>query len=585
MVSPLPKWLDRDDVVLWKSSVAASYLVLVTLAYFLFLYFYNPSIFYNAIGFIDSYYYVGYGLYYSYPDFLDGYYKASRVPWDLLEFVARQAFRPDTAAFALQFFSFSLMAVCVFCYFRRLISGSNALFVGIFSIFFPLIHDVGGADYHNTISGPLYFLTLALLVVAITDQSRIMAGCAGAAAAMALHTNPLLILLLPSVILQSVALCRTSRLSASFIWTSLGFSVLGFACATVGLGAIAAAFGRNFFFFEPQLEYLWIQKAGHNAEWQQFSWDWLDSSRPNAYLFGFFAICSAELVATITRPRSHKTEPEIAAYAGYVFIYLVAVAYQLKGQTILQPDKGSYVLLVATFTPLGYLLERYLGPLTGRSLAFSSAAFVLVCASALICSERIYTGLSLHDVAPFVVVTVAVGGVYLGMMMLSATRANLAFALLPILNVAVIPDLTAYTFDTCRAEAHLNVFMSEASTLGTRLAGHPLRVYAFADPSETIAEPCFRNIPTVNLEISFVSIGHKFLGAGNGEQQLEKLTHDDFASVLNDDGTIALLVAQDALRDRFVATAAKEGVDLILAGLFPEPASDVKMYFFKLRMQ
>jgi hypothetical protein len=584
----LPRLLNRLDLVsdslVQKSAPVVSYFVSIILVYFLFLYFFNPSIFYNPIGFIDAYIYVGYGLYYSIPDFGDAYYKVSRLPWDLAEFAARHILRPDIAAFALQFFSFSLMAVSVFFYFRRLISRSNALLLGTFSIFFALFYDVGGADYHDTISAPLYFLTLALVVAAIANPSRVFAGYSGAAAAAALHTNPMLVLLLPAVILHSIAMCRKDKLPASFIWTGIGSCFLGVVCATIGLGAVAAAFGRTFFFFEPQLEYvLWIQKTEHNVWWLQFSWDWLESSQTNAYLLGVFVICLVQLGAIVARRRTRALQEQIAGYAGYVFVYLLAVAYQFSGQTILQPDKCSYVLVAATFTPLGYLLEGYLRPLTGRTLAFWSAAFPLACALALIGSERIYAGLSLSNVAPFAVVIAAVGGAYFGLVALSWTRSNLAIVLLPILNIALIPDRTAYVYDSCRIESHLNVFMSEASTLASKIAGDPRLVYAFADPSETIADPCFRNIPASHLEISFVSIGHKYLGEGYGEQQLDKLTHDDFATVISDDGIIALLVVQDAVKDRFVAAAAREGIDLSLAGLLPEPISGVKMYFFKLR--
>ena len=71
-----------------KTALIACYLVSITLAYQLFQYFYNPTPFYNSVGYVDAYVSVGYGLYYSIPDFLDSYYKVSRLPWNILEFTA-----------------------------------------------------------------------------------------------------------------------------------------------------------------------------------------------------------------------------------------------------------------------------------------------------------------------------------------------------------------------------------------------------------------------------------------------------------------------------------------------------------------
>ena len=60
---------------------------------------------------------------------------------------------------------------------------------------------MGRADYHNTISGPLYFFMLAMLTSLIAERSLLLAAWAGVAAALALHTNPLIALLGPGLAL------------------------------------------------------------------------------------------------------------------------------------------------------------------------------------------------------------------------------------------------------------------------------------------------------------------------------------------------------------------------------------------------
>jgi hypothetical protein len=586
MSSRLPHRFDLVSNALLRNSVIVSWLVLIVASYFLFLFFYNPTLFYNVIGWLDPYMYVGYGLYYGYPDFRDAYYKASRLPWDLLEFAARHLFRPKFAPLILQSFCCSLMSASIFLYFQRLLGRSNALFLAILSIFLPILYMNGGADYHNAISGPLYFLTLALLVAAIAEQSLPFAGCAGAAAAAAIHTNPLLILLAPAVSLQSLALCWTHKRNTAFMFTSVGIALVGFVCATIVLGLIAVAFGRSFLFFEPQIEYIrWIQQENHNSWWRQFSWQWLRDSKSNAYLIGMFVICAAELVAIALRRRAGDVRPAIAAYAGYVLSYLWAVGYQLAGRTTLQPDYLNYMLVVGTFTPLGYLLERYLPPLSRCNAAIMAACLPLASALALLGSSRIYAGLHLSSFAPFFLVMLTLAGIYLALVAFSTTRLNVAIVLLPLLTVGLIPDLGRYRYDSCRAVSHANVFINEASSFVTEIAGNPKFVYLFADPNERLTNRCFADIPVHYLNDSLVELAHNYLGKPFGEQQLDQLTRDDFSVVLKDHGIIGLLVAEDAIKDRFGEVAAKLGINLQLAGLLPDSASGVKLYVFRAGVQ
>jgi Dolichyl-phosphate-mannose-protein mannosyltransferase len=568
-----------------KTALIACYLVSVTLAYQLFQYFYNPTTFYNSVGYIDPYVSVGYGLYYSIPDFLDWYYKVSRLPWNILEFTARHILRPEGAAFFLQFFSASLMSISVFLYFRRLISKSNALLLAVVSIFFPLFYGDGRPDYHNTISGPLYFFMLAMLTSSIAERSLLLAAWAGVAAALALHTNPLIALLGPGLALHCFAYGRSHKRTAVFMFRALGISLVGFAAATIGLGAISAAFGRRFLFFMPQLDFmLWLQR--NDPWWKQPSWDWwwdwFVTSKPNVYLIGIFAVCLVELVTLGARRRIRDEEVAASAYGGYVVTYLLAVAYHFKGQPVLVPVFNARMFVVATFVPLGYFMEQYLPPLSKRSLAILSAIFPLACAIALFDSKSIYQNLGLSLLVPITLVTLTLAGIYLALRLFSTTRINLAVVLLPSLIIALIPDVSTYAYDSCRATSHLNVFISNASTFATEIAGHPNRVYVIADPTEHMTGPCFEQFDVYALALSLTSVGHDFLGDKFQQHQLDQLTRDNFASLLEHNGMVALLAVNGMTKDHFVETAAKLGVDLQLVGLFPDSISGVKLYLFRI---
>ena len=230
--------------------------------------------------------------------------------------------------------------------------------------------------------------------------------------------------------------------------------------------------------------------------------DWFVTSKPNAYLIGIFAVCLVELVTLGARRRIRDDEVAASAYGGYVVTYLLAVAYQLKGQPVLEPDYNARMFVVATFVPLGYFMEQYLPPLSKRSLVILSAIFPLACAIALFDSKSIYQNLGLSSVVPITLVTLTLAGIYLALRAFSTTRINLAVVLLPSLIIALIPNVGTYADDSCRATSHLNVFISNASTFATEIAGHPNRVYVFADPTEHMTGPCFEQFEVYVLAVS-----------------------------------------------------------------------------------
>ena len=103
-----------------------------------------------------------------------------------------------------------------------------------------------------------------------------------------------------------------------------------------------------------------------------------------------FTVCLVELVMLGARRQIRKEEVAASAYGGYVVTYLLAVAYQFKGQPVLEPDYNARMFVVATFCRSGISWSGYLPPLSKRSLAILSAIFPLACAIALFDSKSIY---------------------------------------------------------------------------------------------------------------------------------------------------------------------------------------------------
>ena len=297
---------------------------------------------------------------------------------------------------------------------------------------------------------------------------------------------------------------------------------------------------------------------------------------------GIFAICIVELVILTARRKIHENQEVASVYGGYVVSYLLAVAYQLKGQTILEPDNMNYMLVVATFVPLGYVLGRYLPPFSNRSLAGTSVALSVACAFALLKSGAIYASLNLKLVLPLVLVGLSLGSVYVSLIVLNGMRMKIGVVLLPALIAATIQSLPDYAYDACRAIERLNVFIVEASTYATKIAGRPQRTYVLADPDELLTRPCFEDYKVFKLAVSLTEIGHNFIGDQFKPKPIEQLTSTDFAGLVQDShGLVALLVSQDHTEERFLQTATNLGINLDLAGLFPHRTSGARLVLYR----
>jgi hypothetical protein len=557
--------------------------VLIVIIFLLFLSYYNSGILFNHIGNLDPFWYVGIGLFYHISDYSNDYYKISRVPWNILEFLARQTLQPASAAFVLQALCYSTGSIALFFLFRDIFGKSKSFIISALYIFVPLLQaSSAGADYHNTFSGAMFFLTLALLVRAILLMSKPSSFAAGAIAAAMLHTNPLFLLLSPMIALYIFVLLFERRRTARFVFQAAGLVLAGSISATILFSLVHASFGRDFLFFVPQIEYiLWMQQKGHNVWWVPLSWEFLRNDTENAWLFSIFIICCVELIMTLTRQRMRQDMQASAANLGFIVAYVVALGYQLAGQTTLMPNYVSYPFLAATIIPVGYLLNKYV--CTKPNVVIVYLAFPLLCAALLLLSREIDMILSLSPWSRFFQVVCVSATVYLLLILLSSTTLGIGLVLLPILN-AVFGSHAAsnYSYDTCHARRHLNVLIALMSQMATDLARKPQNVFVWFDRDDHAhALPCFDELKMAYLGGSFTAIAHNYFGDLYGPTQMNQFTYEQFAQLKATEGIIALLATRDTIKDQFIATAVSLGVDLRLAGLYQDRASGVKFYFFK----
>jgi hypothetical protein len=571
----------KIDISRYGSLTISTYLGLLVVIFLLFLSYYNSNILFNHIGSSDPFWYVGIGLFYHISDYSNDYYKISRLPWNILEFLARQILQPASATFVLQAFCYSTGSIALFFLFREIVGKSKSFIIAALYIFVPLLQaSSAGADYHNTFSGAMFFLTFALLVRAISQMSKPSSFAAGAIGAAMLHTNLLFLFVSPMIALYIFGLLVERRRTARFIFQAAGLVLAGFISATILFSLAHASFGRGFLFFVPQIEVMfWFQQHTYHFWWVPLSWENLRNDTENAWLFSIFIICCIELIITMTRQRMREDMHASAANLGFILSYVGAVGYQLAGQTTLMPNYFSYPFLAATMIPLGYLVDKYV--CTEPNSVTVYLAFPLLCASLLLLSPEVDMILSLSPWSRFFQVFYVSATVYLLMVLLNSTPLRIGLVLLALLN-SVLGSRAAsnYSYDPCHPRRHFNVLLALMSQMATDLARKPQNVFVWYDLEDHVhASPCFDGLWMAYLGGSFTAIAHKYFG--EPATPMNQFTYELFAQVKATEGVIALVATRDTTKDQFIATAVSLGVDLRLAGLYQDRASGVKFYFFK----
>jgi hypothetical protein len=156
------------------------------------LYLTNSSWFYTPQGWLDSWIPIGIGLHYGDPSFANDSYKISRLTWNLLQFVTRAVFLENAGQIVLHFFLFGLQSLLVWLGFIRLFSATTAVVVAVFASAFPLILTstwIGGSDYQNALSSPLFFAVMASIAVFNGRNTSVAGALFGASLVSLIITN------------------------------------------------------------------------------------------------------------------------------------------------------------------------------------------------------------------------------------------------------------------------------------------------------------------------------------------------------------------------------------------------------------
>jgi hypothetical protein len=383
---------------------------------------------------------------------------------------------------------------------RRFFGDYVAVIAAIMSVIWAQNHGpVGGADYHNTLCGPLFTASLYLTVRLVQDGKRpIWFAGTGALYAALIHTNPLYLNLAPTYIVLGLVAAREHDLSRAtklnYAILSIMWAVFGALLATVVLGLVNLAVGRPFLFFLNQLNYLSATLAGGGAHGWWKPWgEWIK----NAFFY-FIPLIVLSVVSTIEivrifclRKRSRAQEWAKTLHGLYLFYFVVCVIGQNSGQTLLQPNKLAYPIwemwILAVVAVMGARLPirslQHLSYAEITSLGFLSVGGALWLIFGLALLSRAPGWLFSPSAAAFAIGCASITFI------LSLYRSVVAFALLfPIANMLTAPnELYAYSIEPCPYGREGNEVLVGISQFATSYArGKPERVYLWLDEHEPL---------------------------------------------------------------------------------------------------
>lgn len=342
---------------------------------------------FTYLGNLDSPPYIGYSLHYADPSFHNWYYKIARMPWVLYQFLSYHMFGSLYSAYFIQISCLLIAVFFVYSALIRIFSSLSAFFGSSFLGLLTLFHGSGGADYNNTLAGPLYAVSYYLFLRAIHESKPRLYFLFGVFIALTIHTNITFLNLLPGLLFLWYGLERDSFKKNELI-KAVKYACYGGVAITLLLSLIQLSVGRTPFFFlslfKVSFSYIFIDTAPQLQWWQPWSSFWFLKMEFHYIVLYLVSglICLMTLVTDLCRNRfrinsAFLTKQNIIL-THYVLSFLIYIVWQTMGHTALQPDYFPYVLIIPMVSAIAALFDDVRlkkGLLTG----FILPIFIIVC--------------------------------------------------------------------------------------------------------------------------------------------------------------------------------------------------------------
>jgi hypothetical protein len=543
----------------------------LSLALLAALYLTNSDWFYTKPGWLDAWYHVGYGLYYDNPLFLNDYYKVSRLPWNLYEFLFRSFLLPIPSEIAIHFSLYVAGAVLAYYVCARLFSTQTGALIGVFTAAFSLLHSNGGTDYQNAPSGPLFFAVIASILWAL-DRDRMAFVITGVLLATLIHTNTIYIFLVPLFAAIGAWLAWSGGKGAGYIAAAVVWVCAGVVLCTAGLAIINVTFGRSWLFFLPQIKYAYGMAADPalNIWWKPWSMSWVQSAPYLGFIYGMAVIAICEMLRAYFSPRERGRGTAIVIHACYLLEVAIWTYWQTFGRnTAFQPAHHAYPLYGPLLLSLAATIAPRLDGLRPAVLIGGVFAFAAL----------LYLGLT--DSSPLIQVTrqiAAVAPIWPATALLILYVALLAgpkgpyaliliLALMPVANAVAVSSPNDYGRAGCMLRVQVYDYIVRNSVTLSRTVARPEHVYVWFDQGEPLETPgCKQTIKASDIGYSFTAIGHSYIDQPFPMKSIDELSAERLKSIAREDAIVVAVTADEGKADQLARRLATEGVQLRFDG-------------------
>ncbi|SOC83152.1 Dolichyl-phosphate-mannose-protein mannosyltransferase [Ensifer adhaerens] len=543
---------------------------------FIFL-FINDNWVFSPLGWLDTWYYVGYGLNYTNPEYLDDYYKISRLPWILLEYFARSNLNSYHAGVALQLTLMCGTILALYGVMIRTLGRVGALFGVLFYSTYTFSYSSGGADYHNSCGGLFFALSwLCAVRAAETNASARWTIATGVMVALSVHSIVVMVNLVPiPVVFFLVQYGKINGRSAPLLKVVF-LGILGAIAVTALLCAVNWSVGRNpwFFLLQFKLASSFVADASHQSLWwHDWSTPWYLSMK-RLYLLPAASglLVSVPLAYYIWRNEKNvqRRKVEMIYVINYIFYAILWIFWQTVGQTSLDWVYFAYPLIFPLAGLVGAAAAVNAEELD-RKLGLSFVLIVAITVFVIIAPFGFYPHLDfLHTETEFFV---AIGVCFVALILfltlaVGRSRRIFLFVLICSLLMSVVSysssrdQLAFFGRGGCHYNAKNLASIVEAHRF-FRSLGYPFeRVFIWAADQESLQLPDRCEGETIKIELgefwrSLVSTGFRYVAAPWDAKDLGDIPEARFKEIEEKHSLIVQvsnsLSEVEKLRDRFAS--------------------------------
>lgn len=513
----------------------------------------NSSWLYTPIGYLDPWYYIGYAFHYNDPGFLNGYYKISRLPWILAEYSFHKIFPPLIANSVLQFGCLFLATTSIFIVLKRFFGNTPAIFSVIFLGVYVHFHGSGGADYHNTIAGPLYALAFLCLTFASLDGRDLKKYFLfGAIYVASVHANILYINMAPAMLMHLFFIKKTSdNLDFLPLTLIIGIAFAGGVFSTCLLGLINLSFGRDFLFFLLQFKAAstFVGDASTlKAWWNPWSNGWYLQAYWLVAVIATGIACLVNCLIIFVKKdfQSNRSLYSLSLSLQFLLLLSLWLMWQSLGQVALDWNYFAAPLIVPMILAIGGIWGIYGPQFSGYRLILFSMCSVIVFIVPLWFPD-LFIKLILKSEMQLIRVSLILyllGFIALFIKANFKARAIFVVAFFSMGNILANNSPAQYRIINANCNFSRDVYISilEAHKKLLKYQSNPQKVYVWFDVDETSSYiNCPGNYQLNNYGMSLAFTGFKILGDPWPVKSIEKLNGESMTAALTSDGVVAII--------------------------------------------